>query len=597
MGHKGSLHAALRDTRKGWSSALHNNLRDALGDTVGRPATAEDVGTELDGWTVSWKVTEPGEERSLAQRLLDTLDPLPYLHRRGLGPEPSPALEQRIAAFRTTRGYPTARDDRMHREREELATHLTPEQLEDLAAEPGEARSFFNRLAGSAYGSPGNQSVFNRSLQKPDGPERVVAAVEHLLHGPGEVVDRLGELLDRSSDRSVPGLSEALLIKCLSIVDPDRWIPIFSATGPRGKLGVIKLLGLDSPDDGLSKAEMAAATNDLLEGELRPWFPEDAWGIGQFCWRLLQEDEAPPPIAEDRFDAVAKRLFIEPAFLHKVHRLLRDRGQVVFYGPPGTGKTYVGRELAELFAGSEGAVVKVQFHPSYAYEDFVEGYRPRLVDGQASFELVDGPLKQLAAKASEHPDATFVLLVDELNRGNVPKILGELFFLLEYRDEEMQLQYSSEPFSLPPNLWVIATMNTADRSIALVDAALRRRFYFLPFFPSEPPVQGLLRRWLEANRNEMAWVADVVDRANVKLDDQNLAIGPSHFLRGDLDEEWLALVWEYSVLPYLAEQFFGDEDRLLGFALDRLRSPAPTVTPPPVESPGSVDGEPGGESA
>ena len=90
-----------------------------------------------------------------------------------------------------------------------------------------------------------------------------------------------------------------------------------------------------------------------------------------------------------------------------------------------------------------------------------------------------------------------MLVIDEVNRANLTKVMGELYFLLEYRGESVTLQYSGEDFSLPENLWIICTMNTADRSIALVDAALRRRFYFAPFFPDEPPVTSLLRRWLE----------------------------------------------------------------------------------------------------
>ena len=113
-------------------------------------------------------------------------------------------------------------------------------------------------------------------------------------------------------------------------------------------------------------------------------------------------------------------------------------------------------------------------------------------------------------------------------------------------------------------------MNTADRSIALVDSALRRRFHFVRFFPGEPPIQGLLARWLAEHKPELSWVADVVDRANEKLD-THAAIGPSYFLDPGLDEEWVGLIWEHSVLPYIAEQFFGEDDRLKEFALDQLR--------------------------
>ena len=213
----------------------------------------------------------------------------------------------------------------------------------------------------------------------------------------------------------------------------------------------------------------------------------------------------------------------------------------------------------------------VQFHPSYAYEDFVEGYRPQEVNGQPGFGLVSGPFKDIAEAASAAPDDLFILIIDEVNRGNVPKVFGELYFLLEYRDERMTLQYSSDEFALPSNLWIIGTMNTADRSIALLDAALRRRFYFVPFFPDQPPIAGLLHRWLQKNKPQLEWVAGVVDRANAQLDDRNVGIGPSYFMRTNLSEEWVELIWEHAITPYLAEQFFGEEDRLADFSLERLR--------------------------
>lgn len=274
-----------------------------------------------------------------------------------------------------------------------------------------------------------------------------------------------------------------------------------------------------------------------------------------------------------QFDALAQRLLLPVGFFERVHDLLTDhkKHQVVFYGPPGTGKTYVARELAKELAGQNGTVRLVQFHPSYAYEDFVEGYRPRLVNTQPGFVLVDGPLKLAAAAATAVPDARHFLVIDELNRANVAKVLGELYFLLEYRDEKIRLQYSDEEFQLPSNLFIIATMNTADRSIALVDAALRRRFNFVGFFPDTEPIDGLLRRWLAEHRPEMAWVADLVAQANSQLPDRHLAIGPSHFLRTDLDEGRLEMVWKHSVIPYLEEQFLGNEAALADFQLDLLR--------------------------
>ena len=215
----------------------------------------------------------------------------------------------------------------------------------------------------------------------------------------------------------------------------------------------------------------------------------------------------------------------------------------------------------------------VQFHPSYSYEDFVQGYRPKLIDGNPGFELTDGPLIDMAKLAREEPRVRHFLVIDEINRGNLAKVFGELYFLLEYREEHMQLQYSNEPFSLPNNLYIIGTMNTADRSIALVDLALRRRFHFVECHPKVPPIKGLLSRWLKANAPKMSWVADVVDRANKKLDDHHASIGPTYFMRKDkpLTWTWIRMIWDHNVLPYIEERFFGDRAKLAEFELDKLR--------------------------
>ena len=292
-----------------------------------------------------------------------------------------------------------------------------------------------------------------------------------------------------------------------------------------------------------------------------------------------------PGVVSPDIQTLATNLLLPASFLKDTQMLLDEKKQVIFQGPPGTGKTYVARALAEHLAGSEERVTLVQFHPSYAYEDFVQGFRPALLDnGQPGFRLVDGPLVQAANRASEEQrradeageePAKHFIVIDEINRGNLGKIFGELYFLLEYRDDEICLQYSDEPFSLPENLYVIGTMNTADRSIALVDLALRRRFSFVEFHVRDEkgPVKGLLRRWLKANGlGHMEWVADIVDRANEKLDDRHAAVGPSYFMKPGLTEERARRIWKHDVLPYIEERLYGESGRLGEFDFDKLRS-------------------------
>lgn len=282
------------------------------------------------------------------------------------------------------------------------------------------------------------------------------------------------------------------------------------------------------------------------------------------------DDDEPLSLAQ-----LADRLLISEDFLDELRSLLTAKKQVILYGPPGTGKTFVAMEFANCITGSADRVELVQFHPSYAYEDFIEGFRPALINNQPGFKLTDGPLKRLAARAAAQPDETFVLIIDEINRGNLAKVFGEMYFLLEYRDRSIQLQYSQTKFSLPKNLLIIGTMNSADRSIALLDAALRRRFFFVEFFPDREPIQDLLRDWLERHRPECAWVADAVALINNDLSDRHLAIGPSHFMRRDLDDEWVTRIWKHAVMPYVEEHFFGQPERVKMFNLESVRQRLP----------------------
>ena len=336
--------------------------------------------------------------------------------------------------------------------------------------------------------------------------------------------------------------------------------------------------GIDSPPVSEWSEQLKTRFNAYLNGEAVPPPPAAPEPEPE-----PDPDVPPPPDpwSQENLAALAEELLWDESDLREIIADLREKRQVIFYGPPGTGKTYVARRIAQQCSVGGGDFTIVQFHPSYSYEDFVEGFRPRLHNGQPGFELVQGPLRRIAAQAAANPRSTYILVIDELNRGNVAKVFGELYFLLEYRDEDMQLQYSGpdQRFRLPENLWFICTMNTADRSIALMDAALRRRFYFAPFFSDQQPVQGLLRRWLERNKPEMSWVSDLVELTNERLGDRHLGVGPSYFMAsdGELDEARVRRIWRRAVVPYIEEQFFGNEDRLAEFEFDRLKAALPSA--------------------
>ena len=281
---------------------------------------------------------------------------------------------------------------------------------------------------------------------------------------------------------------------------------------------------------------------------------------------------------------LAARLHVDQDWLQETLDVLQDRQQVIFYGPPGTGKTYIARALGRHVTDTD-AVRLVQFHPSYTYEDFFEGYRPEQgAGGSVGFRLQPGPLRQLAAEAKQNPGRPYVLIVDEINRANLAKVFGELYYLLEYRQDSIRLQYSpGESFTLPPNVFVVGTMNTADRSIALVDAAIRRRFAFVELHPDEPPIRDLLRNWLTANEKDLERVRllDALNEA-IGAEDRDFNIGPSYLMKPDAERAGgLARVWRYSILPLLEEHYYGRMTREqvhAMFALDAIRARAESMT-------------------
>lgn len=284
-----------------------------------------------------------------------------------------------------------------------------------------------------------------------------------------------------------------------------------------------------------------------------------------------------PDITLASIDAdTASDWMLEREWLAEIVELLQRKRQLIFFGPPGTGKTFLAEKIARHLTTDVGSFKLVQFHPSYSYEDFVEGFRPEADDqGNLSYQLTPGPLKILADAARASPDEPFLLLIDEINRGNLAKIFGELYYLLEYREQSLTLQYGSgegDEFSLPKNLYIIGTMNTADRSIAMVDAAIRRRFNFIEFSPNRAPIRGLLESWL--NHHGLSHEpALVLEELNRRLDDDDYAIGPSYLMNEDAKSQTgLERIWKYSIMPLLEEHFYGQKGATAQFELTTLQS-------------------------
>ena len=543
------------------------------GDDVG--VVGGEIGSFIYGrWYESAELADLDLEAAIADAAV-SLQPAFHRLRTEAGgqlpPDEDDPLASFVERFLADRGYPTPADEDNRADRRHFAELLDPERIRTVDVR--DLRIIWNT---GRYGGPGPMSALNTTVRDADAAEydRIIDSLVYLCWGedPDEV--RIDNLLSDDA-YNVRGLGESVIAKMLAICHPDRYIPAFPYTGPRGKLKLLRTLGLDEPTG--TRGQLQVESNRLLHDRLEAFFPNDPWGMTKFLYWYDQLDEEETE-ERDVIGELAGELFVDREFIEEIVELLEDKGQVVFYGPPGTGKTYLARKLAEALAPEKNRRSLVQFHPSSSYEDFFEGYRPESSgDGDLSYRLTPGPLALLAEQAAESPGKRHIMIIDEINRANLPKVFGELLFLLEYRGESVQTLYRPEaPFELPPkdDLWFIGTMNTADRSIALIDAAMRRRFNFVPFFPNSGGMSTLLEKWLAAKDPEHGWVAEFLLQVNQELEEAlggpHLQIGPSHFMVDDLSKDRVRKIWRANVEPFIEDQFFGDRAQISRFRFDAV---------------------------
>ncbi|MBK8302332.1 MAG: AAA family ATPase [Pyrinomonadaceae bacterium] len=273
-----------------------------------------------------------------------------------------------------------------------------------------------------------------------------------------------------------------------------------------------------------------------------------------------------------------KELFFSEDMLDDILSRLRRKKNIILQGPPGVGKTFIAKRLAHLVMGEKdkSRVEMVQFHQSYTYEDFVQGYR---LNESGNFVIKPGLFYEFCRKAQRNPEKDYFFVIDEINRGNLSKIFGELMMLIEHdkRGEEFQVpltysRTSEERFYVPKNLYLIGTMNTADRSLSLVDYALRRRFAFVsltPQFESKKFAQTLTDAG--ADSNLVNKIVDVITKLNsdISADSRNLGtgfcIGHSYFCPAEgikLDSDWFREVVESEIRPLLEEYWVDNDSKI-----------------------------------
>ena len=271
-----------------------------------------------------------------------------------------------------------------------------------------------------------------------------------------------------------------------------------------------------------------------------------------------------------------KDTFFSEEFFNNIIDTLKVKKNIILQGPPGTGKTFISKKLAERITGKKENIFSIQFHQSYSYEEFVVGYKP---NSEGNFALQKGSLIQICEKAKQNENENFVMFIDEINRANISKVFGELLSLIENDkrgpENAVKILYSENDinFYIPSNLYFICAMNTADRSLKMVDYALRRRFSFFEFKPEfdKPEFKNFLKD-KNVNAKTIDRIVNNISKVNQQISDDNFelgdgyCIGHSYFCpKGNssdsFGDQWYEQIIEYEIKPLINEYYFDKPDQ------------------------------------
>ena len=468
---------------------------------------------------------------------------------------------------------------------------FSPDHIDDLQWE--EVYGFLSSKENNKHwtGLQRNRSTLENNFDK------LKIALKILLDESKPIGERLRETIHAKGEFKAPGMAEALATAILTVVFPKKYAVYNGKVVEAANLIWNKKYSTEANFVVEHYEEFNKYANDLAkQHDISLWELDWVWlYITKHYKRKDKGEDTDKPTKASNYD---KKLNLDRSFMYN-----EDPGfprNIVLYGPVGTGKTFLATRIASGIINGSGLTLRdlrkwikeppseetskgqqikmITMHKSYGYEQFVEGWMPEPTEsGQITYKTRDGTFKEFSDKAKaglqNDKNAKYVLILDEINRADISRVFGELITLLEQDKREqskekpgmkVELIYSHEQFSVPMNLYIIGTMNTTDKSIALMDLAIRRRFHFIPVEPKEDVLEKLLKDKGTPDdvKEAVRHIFEVLNREIAEFRGPDYGIGHAYFKDIGTAED-LMNSWNYKIMPLLQEYFYLDNDKLL----------------------------------